>query len=217
MWRRKILILIFIILTMQKSYSQIYGGMCAGINFSTITYDNKDVEAAFKQNRKLLQGVNAGLSMLFAQNEVLIFNTDIVYSQKGMKTLQATSEGKNHYGYLQVDFLGKYAHNINKNNYLTFGLGPFAAFWATGKYVTKDLIYGTKITEKIDFRNTNYKFNRWDAGIIFSVGYLLKTNYKALAFDLRYEIGAISNAKENVDGSKNKVLSINMFYYFKLK
>lgn len=212
---KKLLLLVIMLLVAYKSYSQFYIGGRVGANFSTITYDNKNIQSSFKNDRKLQQGVNAGLSILFSQNEVLFFNADIFFSQKGMKVSQYSSDGQNRYGYLQVESLGRYAANLKKNNYLTFGIGPYFSFWATGNYVTIDNATGLKTKSKIEFETLDFKYNRFDGGIVFAIGYLFKNDCKAWGMDIKYEVGMVSNAGENVDGSKNRVLSVNLYYLFK--
>jgi hypothetical protein len=131
-------------------------------------------------------------------------------------------EGNQKYYYTSINVGGKIENKINKDNRYYFMISPYLSYWLAGKAYQLDKKTGEEVEINIEFSGeytdgTKFEYNRWDAGITLATGIKHKFSGRRFGFlDIRYEFGMIHSGKENVDGTFNRVFSINLGYLFTL-
>jgi hypothetical protein len=195
----------------------------AGLNLSSIATkvggEKSDEDVEFK---KLLPGINAGITYVIDIKKGLYIEPGLLYSLKGYK--YSNKEGgdyvKNlarvHYIEIPVNF--GYKYNFDKKDMGIFAyLGPYFGMAIGGKYVGKYKIDGEKDkeSEKVEFGKD--ATSRIDAGLNIGVGF----EVKKISFGIQYGIGLANLVGKDVRGSgdykikqNNRVLGINIGYRF---
>ena len=207
----------FIIISV-NSFSQISIGFKNGLNFSNVKYDDLKTEKLIKDYKKIKSGVNLGIVSLYRMNPILSLQLEINYSQKGYKYNQIQYiKGKKKINYLEIPFFGKYKLNKSKINILNFYLGGFFAYMINGKDVFTEYPSTEKRTNKFDFNNPNYKYNRIDFGanIGFNFEYISKKRISQV--DIRYTHSLVADSKEVADALLSRVFTISYSFLFSRK
>lgn len=191
----------------QNNYSQTSIGIKTGINLSKAVYLNDYKDDLVKPIRQLKPGFISGLTIHQSLNKILSVQAEILYTQKGLKTTQVPhSTNINTMNYLEIPLSGHYSIIKNKYSSLDLYIGGYAAYWADGKYKRKDLFTKETVVTKIDFNNSNYTYNRIDAGILGGAVYKKE---KADLF-ITYTHSMIGSSQENADALSNHVISAGM-------
>jgi hypothetical protein len=195
----------------------------AGLNLSTVTFkvdgENADEDAAFK---KLLPGINAGITYVIDIKKGLYIEPGLLYSLKGSKYSikeggdYSKSLARVHYIEVPVNF--GYKYNFDKNDMGIFAyLGPYFGMAIGGKYVGKYKIDGEKDKESEKIKFGKDAVSRFDAGLNIGVGFEIKK----VSFGIQYGIGLANLIGKDDRGSgdfkakqNNRVLALNIGYRF---
>ena len=206
---KQIFLPFFIIIFSFSGYSQTYLKIKTGINLSKAVYLNDADENLIKPIRKLKPGITGGIVLHHFLNKVISVQTEILYSQKGLKTEQipfATSI--NTMNYLEIPVTGHYSFVKTRNSFFNIYIGGFGAYWTDGKYKRKDYYTGDVSSIKVDFSNPNYSYSRVDAGILAGAVY----NINNIDLFIRYTHSMTGSSEENTDALSNKVFSLGINY-----
>lgn len=192
-----------------KSNSQTYFKIKTGINFSKAVYLNKNNNDLVKPIRKLKSGFTGGIAIHHFLNKIISVQTEILYSQKGLKTEQPPyATTYNTMNYAEIPISGHYALVKTRDSYFNIYIGGYGAYWTDGKYKRKDYYTGEISSVNVDFHNPDYKYSRIDAGILAGCIY----NIKKLDFFLRYTHSMTGSSELNTDALSNKVISFGINY-----
>ena len=208
---KRILIFLIFILFPGIVFSQISIGLKTGLNLSYAKYSDKDADVLVKPYRKLKPGFVSGIVLNSKLNKVLSVQTEVLYSQKGLKFEQLPyNKIVNTMNYIELPISGHYNFSARKDASFNFYIGAYAAYWIDGKFKKDDLTSGEKFVDTVDFDNPEYKFNRLDAGILAGIVYKVKKT----SFFLRYTHSMTGSSELNVDALTNRIVSfgINLFF-----
>ncbi|MEA2041527.1 MAG: outer membrane beta-barrel protein [Bacteroidota bacterium] len=196
------------------SSAQTKFGINLGINSSTIRYADETKENLIAPYRKLKPGLSAGLSVKTTLNPLLFINSELNYSRKGLKYLQdGIRKGSNKTNYIQWTATGNIIGLKHKKHKLFTGIGLYTAFLINGKYDSVNLQTGETRSEPFDFKNNNYTYNRWDAGLTIRLGYFNKKS--PVHFSGSYEHGMLQSSQEIVDSYSNRTIRLELSYMLK--
>ena len=209
---KKISVLTFFLAVSLNIFSQTTFGIKTGLNLCIVKYANSDINNIMKSHRKLKPGINAGFFINIELAKVISVQTEILYTQKGLKYIQeGYSKGKNTMNYIEVPVLGQYNIKINRQSKFNIYVGGYVALWTDGKYIRTSYDLYEKEKDKVDFSNEEYKYNRIDAGYLGGVS--IKIN--RFVIDLRYTHSVISSSQAVADGKLNRVFSLCIAYILK--
>lgn len=207
---KKTLIIIFISSLSIHSFSQTSFGITSGLNLSKAIYLNDYNEELIKPIRKLKPGFVGGFIIHQQLNKVISVQAELLYSQKGLKSVQAThSKSFINMNYIEVPLSGHYSIIKNKHSNLNLYIGAYGAYWTDGKYKRIDLISSEKIETKVDFKNTDFVYNRINAGILAGCSFQ-KNN---ISYFIRYTHSMIGSSQKNADALSNHVTSFGINYF----
>jgi len=189
--------------------SQTYFKIKTGVNFSKAVYLNKTNDKIIEPIRQLKPGIITGFVFHYFFNKILSFQTEILYSQKGLKTEQIPfATTYNTMNYIEIPISGHYSLIKTKNSLLNIYIGGFGSYWLSGKYKREDYYTGEQTSVKVDFHNSYYTYSRIDAGILAGVIY----NIKNIDLFIRYTHSMTGSSELNVDAIRNKVFSLGINY-----
>ncbi|HTE33557.1 MAG TPA: porin family protein [Chryseolinea sp.] len=103
--------------------------------------------------------------------------------------------------YLEVPILAVYSYDLNENNNIFGGFGPYIAYGVGGK------IKGNGFSGKAFEKDFGYK--RFDAGLTFTAGYKFNRKWSVR---LAYDLGLVNLQQDSYDKTKNRTFSINLGY-----
>ncbi len=205
-----ILSIFFLVIINVDLFSQVSLGIKAGVNLSKAVYLNEYNEQLVAPIRKLKPGFVAGFILNQKLNEVISVQAEVLYSQKGLKTKQTSlSRYINSMNYIEVPLSGHYSISYNKHSNFNIYIGGYGAYWTDGKYKRYDLITSEITKIKIDFNNTDFIYNRINAGVLF--GFVYKINN--FSYFIRYTHSMIGSSQKNADALSNRVISFGMNYF----
>ncbi len=206
---RLCLLLILIFTLSLNNYSQTTVGFKSGINLSKSVYLDDYKDDLIAPIRILKPGFIGGIVIHQTLNKILSVQTEVLYSQKGLKVTQEPhSTTINSMNYIEIPLTGHYS--IIKNRYSTFDLyiGGYSAYWMGGMYKRIDLITGETGIVKVDFNNPDYTYSRIDFGLLGGVVYKAeKTD-----FFIRYTHSMTGSSQINTDALSNRVISLGINY-----
>lgn len=213
--KNSLLILFFIIISTNFSYSQLSLGGRLGSTFSTVVYDNDNLDAMLRPYMKVKVGTQLGLSGEYYFVPGLSVKSDIQYISKGFKYEFQFIEGKQRFDYLQAKVAGKV--DFYNDDFFIFSAyaAPFTSYWFYGMKTETD--YKTREIKKDNFHfsDSTYAYNRWDAGV--AIGLELKiqqTRHRQIFFDIEYQHSLISNDIDKVDGKINRTLFLGVGWLY---
>ncbi|QNH62768.1 porin family protein [Hymenobacter sediminicola] len=177
-------------------------GVKVGASYASISGDDTE-DAKYKL------GFNGGLTANFGFSDLLSFQPELLYSQKGFQYEEDDLDlkAKQTYHYVDVPLLLR----INADGPF-FELGPQVGVLLGQK--SKVTVDGEEVDSDSDSDLDGY--NRVDFGYIAGVGYQLESG---LSVGVRYN-GGIGNIFENEDGSgddskvRNSVFQLQLGYVF---
>jgi Outer membrane protein beta-barrel domain len=179
-----------------------------GWNYCT----TKAVYAGVKQPSGFTNGYGIGALLKIPFDGVLHFSPSVMINKKGFIIKPASTNTKEQYAITYVDVIPSLSVDFeNGSNAFVLSLGPDIAFTNFGKLkVTGN--NGVTTLQKIEF---GYGSIGWfDIGLAASIGYHMKKVF----VEVGYINGLASiNNNEEVDqrNIRNRVLSLNIGYYFK--
>lgn len=197
-------------------------GPRVGVNLASqkaVGGDDKEAREDFNETVKYNTGLQAGAVVNFAVNDLLSFQPELLFSQKGLKVSE--SEGGDSFelirkaSYLEVPVLAKFTFGSETLKGFTT-MGPYAGYWMGGKEALK--INSSEVSEKFDFDEDEY--NRLDVGASFGVGLAFPMGTGALNLDVRYNFGLSDVNKYDGSGRdgdsklSNRVFGISLAYLF---
>lgn len=210
---RKIIIALILVIFFSKISAQVSFGVKTGLNLSLARYLDESKNELIKPHRKLKPGLVAGVFANISLNKILSIQTDLLYSQKGLKFIQEAYNNKviNTMNYIEVPITGNYKIYFSKYNFISVYFGGYVAFWTDGKYKSISLLTGESSSENVNFNSEFYSYSRFDAGLLGGVSYKLGSN---VGIDLRYTHSKLSSSQEYADGISNSVISLFLTYCF---
>ena len=211
-----IILTVFLFFPYRYSYSQTKFGLNSGLNFCTIKYNNEYQEDLIKPYRKIKTDIKGGIFLIQELNPLLFISSEIIYSRKGLKYEQpGTRTGNNKLNYAQWSVCGNIII-LNKNYHkFSAGIGIYTSFWINGKNTYINLKTGEYISEKVDFQNTYYEYNRWDAGIVAALSHSKKKSPWFLS--AKFEYGMLDSSREIADSFSNRLISASLGYFLSKK
>ena len=210
---KKIIVLFIVLFTFSKTEAQVTFGIKSGLNLSIAEYLDESKNELIKPYRKLKPGLIAGAFINISLNKILSIQTELLYSQKGLKFIQEKYNKKviNTMNYVVLPITGQYKIYLTKYDFISIYIGGFVAFWTDGKNKATSLLSGETVAVNVDFSNEFYKYSRFDAGLLGGASY--KFN-KKFGIDLRYTHSRLSSSEEYADGISNRVTAISLTYSF---
>lgn len=192
---KKIGALVFFILVAYTGTAQWYVGVKAGPTLS-----NYKTKTPWKEVSNF--GYTLGAVAYKQMNANLGINFELVYIQKGYyHKICNTLYDKLKANYLEVPVMIDYTFIVPslKNFKMHGNLGVYAAYWLSGKYVTK--IDESSFTEDFEFEDNDAA--RFDLGPNLGgrIEYILKNG--SLSLDFRYELGLLDLQKRINDNTSN--------------
>jgi hypothetical protein len=195
---KSISILLFLLLFLNDSYGQIHIGLKAGANLANIAIDAP-------VDHKMKVGFHAGGMMQTRLSEKIIFQPELLFSQKGFEApsisfIENQTESLN---YISIPLLLRYKTGKN----FSILLGPEVGFLVSATSKTGDL--------KL---NVIDSYKKVDLGIDLALAYKIKH----IGLDVRYNYGVTNLGTVHLrdrDGNttygattKNRVLQIGVLY-----
>jgi hypothetical protein len=207
------LLLIFVIsvTNAQKNISEI--GIQPGINFSTIKYSDKYTDSIMNPLQRPKTGISAGVFVFHRLNPALAISSELTYSRKGSSyTNEPHREGKIQTNYINWASAGNIKIAGNRTYTIYADIGIYTAFWLNGNFSYTSFTTGETHSDAIQFKTTDYEYNRWDAGI--KSGFMAKQNKGPWVLSLNYEHGMLESSKEVADSFRNRLISFTLGYGF---
>ena len=196
--------LIFSVLLLSGSYScfaqeiSIRGGL--NLSQMQIKWDGR----VANEDAKLNPGFQIGPVIDFPINNLLSFETGLLYSTKGMKeignrTVDTKSLLRLNIAYLDVPLTLKISFPFRQVTFLANGGGYFAQ-GLFGNILSKENMNDSDgVWQKVEWGDQVNSFRRFDFGLNFGIG----MKYKVIQLGICYENGIANLA--GYDRSKNKV------------
>jgi len=145
-----------------RSESQVLVGPTGGIQYSWVSYENKDYKSGYKT--KPVLGFNAGAAVSFRVRKRFFLTSSILYSTKG-KLVEGRSDAllrhQVTYKYIEipilysVDFKARLSSNAHFKYFL--GIGPNISYWLGGKGVLYNSDFAENNVPKTAFK---IRFNK---------------------------------------------------------
>ena len=175
--------------------AQVQLGLKAGYNIANLLYTG----LYFQNGQKSLSNFNVGAITAITLSRSFSIQSELTYSGQGNKYNDGTSEGSNHYDYINLPVLLSYHHSA----------GFFVETGLQIGFLVRAFSYNGRNGQNI--RNRSYSP---DYSYVIGTGYQLpRTN---LGIDARYNFGLLNITHQLAsDGSiKNSVFQIGLFYLF---
>ncbi len=206
------MVILSVFLLKSEISAQTHIGITTGFNLSKAVYLEKENEQIIKPYRTLKPGFNAGLFLIQKLNPIISVEMQIVYSQKGLKMIQEPyHKTLNTMNYNEIPVSSHFKIRGNKFNSLYIEGGGFVSFWTDGKYKEYDLNNTRLQNLKVDFNNDTYEYSRIDYGVLCGAKFKLEK----IVISLKYTLSLTGSSKNEVDALSNRILGINLGYYFK--
>ncbi len=213
----KRIVFVFLLLPLSV-FAQFYLGVNAGVNASTVRFDDENFNKAFRQYLQPYWGYRFGISSEFYFAEALSLKTSAIYTRKGFKYQQTYTSGWKQFNYFQVSAAGKIDFNPFEETVFSFFVSPYIAYWISGRELEAYAKYNTLLTQDIYLgKDSSFRYNRYDAGV--NLGFQITkqlSRKKRFFLELGYDFGMVSNAIENVFGTKNRSLYLAAGVLWKL-
>lgn len=187
-------------------------GPRVGVNFATQKLSGDDAADDFNDAVKSATGLQAGLVLNLALNDMFSIQPELLYAQKGFKLEEGDTKLNFKANYLEVPVLAKIAFGSETvQGFVT--AGPTVGYWMNGK--SKGTFLGEDLgTEDYDFDDTD---NRLDLGASFGVGLGYGVGPGMLNLDVRYGFGLSSvydGGDDDDSKMKNSVFGVSLAYLF---
>lgn len=194
-----------------NSFAQVTFGVRAGFNLSTMLAKDDQTNIGDEMNFKMKPGFNVGPTLDCHISDMFSFETALLLSTLGVKSDYDYGEGKVketlNLFYLQVPLTAKATFDVGGTK--MFGaFGPYLGYGLSGKwksesYPDEDVKWGTASEDH---------FKRFDAGLHFGAGVMVKV----IEISLTYDLGLANIASDTGNGNKemNRVLALNLGYKF---
>lgn len=181
----------------KQSYAgSFYYGLRMGLSFSTVNSDDKTLDGGSSRTGLSL-GAVAGA---FLSNDInLIFETGLLYKEKGGRSEYEGKKMTYSLDYFQVPLIVKYSYVVDKN----FSIQPFAGGYLAYGIGGKIKNYGDRIATN---SFSKQYFKHFDGGLQLGCG----IGYNLFYADLSYEIGLTNICRDEFDTSHNRCFSINV-------
>ena len=147
----------------QTLSAQVLIGPTVGVNYSWVSFGDKDNKAIYKVNP--VPGYSAGFNLSFRVRKRFFLHSSIIYSTKG-KNIEGKNDpdlrNKMTYNYLELPILYTVEFKTklkgNKEFKWYFGAGPNVSYWLGGK----GTFFNSELGEKIPVQEKKYKiaFNK---------------------------------------------------------
>lgn len=172
-------------------FSQFYGGVKVGINFSNLTGD-----LGFNYSNVGHRGLVSGITAEYSFNNYLNAGMDIYYSRKGGEIQKSSSSSggdrldRYYFSYLQIPLLAKGGANIG-DGFRAYGIfGPYFGFIIGGMADVQGLSLPLKEYELKDlFKSRDQEFSTFDIGLTLGAGAALTAGPGRAFFEFRFEPG----------------------------
>ncbi|HXB10322.1 MAG TPA: porin family protein [Puia sp.] len=184
---KKLALVLFSAISFATAHAQFQIGAKAGANFSTVTSSSQ-----FTDPRTLFN-FNAGFWVKLPVAPGLSVQPEIFYSGQGAGYTDQGIVGHEHFNYIDVPFLLKFAHRSG----LYAETGPQVAFLVSAN----DKYQGTTTDIKAYVNSTEFAW-------VFGFGY--KVPVSPFGIDFRYNLG-ISNVQNNSISGTNETVRNSVF------
>lgn len=202
-------IVLFVIINFY-SFGQTSIGVKSGLNLSKAVYLNEYNEELIKPIRTLKPGFVAGFFIQQELNKIISVKIEVLYSQKGLKTVQEPiAKYISSMNYVEVPLIGSYSLTKNKHSNFDIYIGGYGAYWTDGKFKRIDLISSETTKTNVNFNDKQFIYKRINAGILF--GFTYKKNKSS--YFLRYTHSMIGSSQENADALSNRVITLGINYF----
>ena len=208
---KNLILILFTLCINFYTFSQTSFGIKTGLNLSKAKYSDDADEQLIKPYRKLKPGFIAGFVLNKQLNEVLSVQAEVLYSQKGLKFEQKSyNKTTNSMNYIELPISGHYNLTRRKITALNTYIGAYVAYWINGKSKKDDFTTGEYTVTKVDFNNTDYEYNRTDAGIFAGIVYEVRRT----SYFIRYTHSMTGSSQINADALTNRVVSFGITIFF---
>ncbi|MEO7924817.1 MAG: porin family protein [Chitinophagaceae bacterium] len=206
-FKRKIFILTFFLFPI-LSRGQVNIGLRAGMNFASIRFQD------FSPHKRLLRGLNAGLTMDIPFDENWSFNTGLNYSGKGVIHGRTFSTGRVdsftiRLNYIEVPLTIAYKLSPGNANSLVLSGGPTIGYGFNGRI---RIIHSNRDPTIHLHQKETDQYKRLEVGINLCVGYEIMNRY-GIRFDYSRSLLNI----QRVEKEWNSVYGFSFFWYFRKK
>lgn len=224
MIKRTLAVLLFALICV-KGYSQTKFtpewnfGANFGVNLSNMSFVTTDPSQGV--DTKMLQQYKGGVSARYISEKNLGFIAELNYSQQGYEQkfpVENTDSSRftQKLAYIQIPFLTHIYFGDKKRVFIN--LGPQISF-LVGEQKTRDLST-SDYDESKAWEHYNQKVqNKFDYGLVFGLGFELRTGAGNFALEGRYYMGFSdiysSHKTDPFSRSANRVISIAATYYMK--
>lgn len=186
-------------------------GLKAGLNLSTLTYDEGELDSSSKT------GFAAGIMVEIPIAKNFALQPELMYSQQGTKTSFSDAEvtNSNYNGTIKLNYLNL---PVMAKYYVCQGLsiqaGPQIGILLKANNKYHDNFLGYENSE-------SFNLKEYSSGIDTSVNFGLGYQFKEFYADLRYNISYSNVFKEGdinhfiSNDMKNRVFQISIGYFFK--
>lgn len=167
-------------------------GLLGGITSSKVTVTGDDLELDFDSRT----GFAAGVSMQFPLGNMLAFEGDVLYAQKGVKLSNAGTTGTIKLAYIEVPLLLRY--NLGNGTTRPFILGGASVGFKAGCDVTLDTGDVSASSDCETFFDGEQKGT--DIGATIGAG----VSFNRLSIQARYTLGLTEAVDDKDDSITNK-------------
>ncbi len=206
-----VLIVCLLLIASNQTYAQKFG-VQAGLNLSTVL--EKDDDATYSDDYKMLPGFNAGLTCEIGFGDLIAVQAGLLAETKGYRMKEDYMGGgdykfKASLLYLDVPILVKVGPSFGPAKVFA-AAGPFIGFGLTGKL--KEEYPGVSRTDDVEWGDGYGEFKRLDFGAKFGIG----AEISKISFGAYYSLGLANLAGSDEDGYKinTRTLSVSAGFRF---
>ncbi len=201
-----------------QAFGQDNLALVAGANYSVVRFDNDLEQQAIEPYLRFRPGSNVSFSWEHYFAKTLSLSAGILYIRKGFAYEYTYSVGYKRYDYIILSAAGQMDVFSTGNTDLSVFVAPYAGYWVYGYRFELDYKNGVILGSRIDFKDSTYEYNRWDAGIDLGLkAKLWQTESWALVVRGYYQWGRVSNDRYNVSGTKNRSFVIDAGLLFQIR
>lgn len=185
-------------------------GVKLGMNLSTFTGDDADLEGV---DKKMRIGFAIGGFITYEINEMFALQPELYYSTQGAKYEADEVDGALifRYNYIQVPILAKFNLSMESNIKPHIFLGPSLGLNLSAKYEYTDELGDAAEAMGIDKKGDVEDVKSTDFGLVFGGGITVGP----AVIDIRYNLGLTTvDDSVNEDDFKNSTISIMVGYSF---
>jgi outer membrane protein W len=201
-----------------ESYAQTFG-VKGGLNLANWLV--KDDVDTYSDDFKMALGLNLGVTAEFPINDMLSFETGLMFNTKGFAMKESMDffgetmeiKSKTTLNYIDIPLTVKATFAAGSSNIFALA-GPYVGIGLSGK--TKATVtYGGESetdTEDMEFGSEDDQMKRLDYGLIIGAG----VDFGTISVGASYGLGLGNLVNNPEDGSKvnNRVISISVGYKF---